>query len=121
MDVVHHVDDAGRVVNVLQQRLAILALFDVDDMHRRTCRAVVDTATLHHHVVLRVLCVEREVAGRGADRLLDEAARKAQASVVAVNGSRLRAGFDAARNAVREAYGLEDRQHALVDPLLVGL
>ena len=62
MDVVEPVDDARRVVDVLQQRLAVFALLDVDEMHGGARRAVMHALALDHHVVFGVLAVQREVA-----------------------------------------------------------
>ena len=65
MDVVEPVDDARGVVDVLQQRLAVFALLDVDEMNRGARRAVMHALALDQHVVLGVLAVQREIA-RGA-------------------------------------------------------
>ena len=65
MDVVEPVDDARGVVDVLQQRLAVFALLDIDEMHRGARRAVMHALALDQHVVLRVLAVQGEIA-RGA-------------------------------------------------------
>ena len=73
MDVVEPVDDARGVVDVLQQRLAVFALLDVDQMDRGAGRAVMHALALDQHVVLRILAVQREIARGAFDRVLDQA------------------------------------------------
>ena len=64
VDVVEALDEARRVVNVLQQRFAVLALLDIDQMHGGTGRAVMHLGALDHHVVLGVLAAQREMTRR---------------------------------------------------------
>ena len=119
MDVVEPLDDARRVVDVLQQRLPVFVLLDIDQMHRRARRAVMHALALDQHVVLRVLPVQGEIAGCVLYRVEHQRARKADAAVGIIAcpdaGQRLYAGGDG----VGEADGFEQRQHRLVDALEV--
>ena len=62
MDVVEPLDDAAGVIDVLQQRFAVFALLDIDQMHGGTRRAVMHALALDQHVVLGVLAVQGEIA-----------------------------------------------------------
>ena len=90
MDVVEAVDEARGVVDVLQQRFAVFALLDIDQMHGGARRAVMHARALDHHVVLGVLAVQGEVPRRALDRRQHQRAREADAAVGA-DGSRRRA------------------------------
>ena len=88
MDVVEPVDDAGGVIDVLQQRLAVFALLDVDQMHRSARRAVMHALALDQHVVPGILAVQGEVAGRLLDRVEHQRARETDAAVGAIGWRR---------------------------------
>ena len=121
MDVVEPLDDARGVVDVLQQRFAIFALLDVDQMHGRTRGAVMDARALDQHVVPGILAVQREMPRRLLDRRQHQPARKAHAAV----GAEDRAGpgqrLDAARDRIGEADRFQHGQHRFVDAFEVVL
>ena len=115
MDVVQPVDDAGGVVDVLQQALSVFALLDVDQMHRRARRAVVHALALDHHVVPGVLAAQREVARGPFDRVEHEVAWKTDAAVRPKRRADPCQRLDAGGNGVGETDRLQQRQHRLVD------
>jgi hypothetical protein len=121
MDVVQPIHDARCVINVLQQRFAVFAFFDVDEMHGGTGGTVMDALALDHHVVLWVLPAQGEVARRIPDRRHDQFAWKAQAAVFAQYHADPGAGFDAAWDCVGETHSFKQRQHRLVDSLEITL
>lgn len=119
MDVVEPVDDAGGVIDVLQQRFAVFALLDIDQMDGGTRRAVVHALALDHHVVFRILAVQGEIPRCLLDRVEHQRARETDAAVIAIGGAGLGQRLDAGGDGIGEADGFQQRQHRLVDALLV--
>ena len=75
MDVVHRIDDATDVVQILQLRLAVLAL-RVDHVDRGAGGTEIDFLAPGLEVETGILSVEREVARRLGNGVLDEGLRK---------------------------------------------
>ena len=115
MDVVEALDKAGGVVDVLQQRFAVFALFDIDQVHGRAGGAVVDAGALDLQIMARVLAVQGEIAGGIADRGRHQIAREPQPTVGAVDRAGARQSRRTARNRVGEADGLQNGEHGFVD------
>ena len=119
MDVVEAVDDTGGIVDVLQQRLAVFALLDIDQVNGSARGAVMHPLALDHHVVFGILAMEGEVARRPFDRIEDQGARETDAAIVAVGGAGLGQRIDAGRDGIGEADRLQQCQHRLVDALAI--
>jgi hypothetical protein len=83
MHIVQVMDELGGVQQVLRRRLAIFPFLDIDDMHGRTRRAVIDAGAGKLEVLLRVTGVERDVARRNGQHVLDQRPRKAEAPILA--------------------------------------
>ena len=120
MDVVQRVDDAGDVVEILGGGFPVVASDRIDHVHRRPGGAEIDPLAPGLHVVARVLAVERELARRLGQGVLDQGARKQQAPLV----GELRAGLghrlDPGRDGIREADLLQDVEGGVMDLLDVG-
>ena len=82
MDMLHLVDDAGDVVDVLHRRFPIGAGDGIDDVHRRPGGAEIDALAPGLQVVLRILAVQRETPRGLGERVLHQRAREEQAALV---------------------------------------
>ena len=107
VDVVERVDDPRGVVEVLQQRLAIVAGLEVDHVHGGAGGAEMHLAAPRLEVVARVLAAEREAAGGAGDDVLDQRPREAQAAVLVDEGAARGAGLDAGGQRLRHADPLQ--------------
>jgi len=117
VDVLAVVDDAARVIEVDEERLAVAARLRFDDVDGRTCGAEIDLVARGLHVMLRVTRVEHEVAGAGGERILHEGARDAQAAVLVDPTTLRRHRVDAGGDCLGEAHGFEQLDGSLVDAL----
>ena len=112
----HHVDDAADVVEVGQQRFAVLAVA-VDHVHGSACRSEVDLLAPRLEVVLLVLAVKDEMATGLGERVLDERTGEQHPAVLADLAAGTRQDLDARRRGIGEADLLEQTQGGLVDLL----
>ena len=115
MDVVHLLDDAGRVIDVGKVGFAIGVVLDIDHMDSRPGRAVMHTRAGQQHVVLRVLAVKRDISRRLGQHVVDKRPREADTPVIARDGTDGRHIGDARVGRLAQADFLEDLMHRIVD------
>ena len=117
MDVVELVDQAREVVEIGERRRSVGARFDIEHPHRHARGAEVRAGIRDVQVVLRISTVQREVATRSGDDVLDERTRKAE-SIVLVHPAALReCELAKGRKRISHTDVFEHVQSALVDPL----
>ncbi len=117
MDMLHRVDDAGDVVEILDRRFAIVAGDGIDDVHRRAGGAEIDPLAPGLHVVLRILAVQHEAAARPwracpRPARAGKSSRPLSFSIAPGRGADLDAGGDG----VGEADLLQHVEGGVVDP-----
>ncbi len=114
VDVLHGVDQAGDVVGILRERLAVLAGDRVHHVDGRARGAEVDLLAPRLHVELRVLRVQREVAGGDGQRVLDERPREQQAAVLGERAALRQQHVEAAVDGIGQPDVLQHVQRGFV-------
>ena len=121
MDVVERVGNARGIVEVLHRRLAVLARGGVVDEDGRARGAEMDAVAAGPEIVLRVLAVERDVAGGQRQHVLHQRRREADAPVAAQHRAGRCEDLRAAGRRVGEPHLLQRPQGGAVDAVHVGL
>lgn len=115
------IGDARGIVKIAQTGLAIGLALNVNKMNGRAGGAVIDAGSAGLKVVFGILSAQRKSASRFGYHILDECARDAYASVVALDGAAGNHRVNTALRCVRNADGLESLKGGFVDALAVFL
>ena len=117
MDIVHILDDARGIINIGQPRLAIVVRLDINDMNRRPGGAIMHPAARQQQIMLRVLTMQRDVARRLGQHVIDQRPRKAYPAIITSNGTSRRHVTNTGFRCLAEADFLQN----LVDGRINGL
>ena len=88
MQVVEHVDDPRRIVQVLHRAFAVIAARRIDHVHGSAGGAVVHAAARQVEVVMRLATVQRDIPRSPGQHVLHQRRREAQATIFALQGTR---------------------------------
>ena len=117
VDIVEPVDKPGNVIKIGHGAFAVLAGFEIHDGGGGTAGAGMYTPRADLQIVDRVNAVKREPAPRAGDDILDQRARKPQATILINTAAGLgRAPLEAWRD-LRKAQILEKPQGEVMDTL----
>ncbi len=119
MDVFHPVDQAGRVVNVLQPRGTVGRGARIEHGHGLAAAVGEHLLTAQLQVMLRVPPMEHHVLGGRRDHVLHQRARKAQPAVLVHPATPLQRLFLQDRDRVAHADIRQDLEHGVVNLLQV--
>ena len=121
VDIVEHIGDPRRIMQVLHCALAVIAPLHIDHMHRGPGGAVMHAGPRKAQVMGRIAAAEGDFPIGLGQHVLDQRARKAQPPVLALNGADRGENFNPAFRRVREADLFQSVQRGLMDtfdPLL---
>ena len=103
MHMLHGINRAGDVVEILDRRLAIVTACRIHHVDGSSGGAEVYLLSPRLHVVARVLTAEDEVPGSPRDRVLDKRPRECQATVPLQDGASFSQQFNPARRRVGQS------------------
>ena len=121
MDIVQVMDELRRVQEILGGRFAVFALLDVDHVHRRAGRTVIDARAAEFEILFRITRVKGDVARGDGQHVLDQCTREAESSILAEDGPGAGHDLDAGLRRVGKADLFQRIERRLVNPSDVGL
>ena len=107
MHVVERLGDAGGLIEVSDLGVSVTALGGIDEIHRRPGGAVMHATRTDRQIKLRFAAMEREVGVGDSQHVLDQRARKPDATILALDCTGPGQELHARRRRIGEPYGLQ--------------
>ena len=117
VDMLHLVDDACCIVEILCRRLAVLSLDGINDVHRSPCRPKVRATSIQIQVIARILAIQRDVLGTLGQGLIHQGPRDQQSFILGIGTAGRRYPLNDRRQRISKADGLKRLKRCLMNPL----
>ena len=113
----HLVDDACCIVEILCRRFTVLSLDGINDVHRRSRRSKVRATSAQIQVITWILAMQRDVLGTLGQRLIHQRPRDQQPLVLSVSPAGCRYPLNDRRQSIGKADRLKRLKRCLMNPL----